>query len=279
MLNEKTGVIYKLTSPNGKIYIGQTINFKKRFRKYKCGAFNGQIKLWNNCQKYNWNPIDYVYIIETCLIDELDDREIYWIDKYDSYLNGLNCNLGGKTRKGFKHSEETKEKLRGYKHTDESKEKIRLVNIGRIVSEETKEKLRLSNTGRKHSEETINKIKETKKNNPYRMTEEDRLKVSIANIGNTKMLGKNHSDETKLKISETKKGISNLHLSIKIICVNSGVIYESQVDAANELGLRQASISRVCTKVRKTYKGLVFMFYDEYLKINNEENEKKNNGI
>jgi hypothetical protein len=111
------------------------------------------------------------------------------------------------------------------------------------------------------------------------MTEEDKLKVSIANIGNTKMLGKNHSDETKLKISETKKGIPNLYLSIKIICINTGVIYESQVDAANKLKLRQASISRVCTKNRKTYKGLIFMFYDEYLKINNIENEEENNGV
>ena len=139
--------------------------------------------------------------------------------------------------------------------------------------------MRLSSSGKKHTEETINKIKETKKNNPYKMTEEDRLKVSIANIGNTKMLGKNHSDETKLKISETKKGIPNLYLSIKIICINTGVIYESQVDAANKLKLRQASISRVCTKNRKTYKGLIFMFYDEYLKINNIENEEENNGV
>ena len=79
------------------------------------------------------------------------------------------------------------------------------------------------------------------------------------------MLGKNHSDETKLKISETKKGIPNLYLSIKIICINTGVIYESQVDAANKLKLRQASISRVCTKNRKTYKKYMFCNVDSYI--------------
>ena len=52
-----------------------------------------------------------------------------------------------------------------------------------------------------------------------------------------------------------------------------------KIDAANKLKLRQASISRVCTKNRKTYKGLIFMFYDEYLKINNIENEEENNGV
>lgn len=83
--------------------------------------------------------------------------------------------------------------------------------------------------------------------------------------------GKNKSDETLKKMSEKKKGIPNTHLSIKIICVNTGIIYDSQKDAANKLGLYQSSISRVCIKKRKTYKGLVFMFYDEYLKIKNDE--------
>ena len=44
----KIGFMYKLTSPNGKIYIGQTINKKQRKYHYKNRDFKAQIKLYNN---------------------------------------------------------------------------------------------------------------------------------------------------------------------------------------------------------------------------------------
>lgn len=266
---EETGFIYKTISPNGKIYIGQTINFEQRCRKYKGNAFKGQKKLWNSCQKYSWNPIDNIEVIDKCIISELDLKEIYWIEYYDSYNKGLNSDLGGKGRRGFKHTKETKEKLKvinlGKKHTNETKIKISISTKGKTKSDKRK-----SLDGRKLTVEHIEKIKETKRRNPYKMTDEQKKKVSLSNIGNKKRLGKKHSDKTKNKISETKKGISNKSLSVKIICVNTGVIYESQTDAAKKLNLKQQSISRVCNKGRDKYKGLVFMFYDEYLKtINN----------
>lgn len=264
----KTGVIYKVTSPNNKIYIGQTINFKVRCQKYKYKAFKGQIKLWNNTQKHNWNPVDNIEIIEVCSIIDLDDREVYWINHYDSYLNGLNSDLGGNGRQGFKHTEATKLKLRllnlGRKHTDETKEKISFFNKTRPP--EINAKIAKSNIGKKHTDETKDKIKNTKKNNPYKMTDEQRLKVSLSNIGNKNMLGKKHSDETKSRISKAKSGIPNSALSVKIICLNTGEVYMSQQDAADKLKLKQPSISKVCRKDRKSINGLVFMFYNEYLK-------------
>jgi group I intron endonuclease len=266
MDEELTGVIYKITSPNNKIYIGQTINFKNRCRKYKYNEFKRQIKLWNNCVKYKWNPIETIEIIEVCLINDLDKREIDWINKYDSYYNGLNSDLGGKGRRGYKHSDETKEKLRkinfGKKHTEESKMKIS--QSSKNMSEETREKIRNKSKGRRHTEET--KLMIGNLNRGRKLTEEQKLKVSNANIGNKKRLGKYHSDETKKKISESKKGVSNITKKIKIINVTTGEIYDSATDAGRILNIRPSNISRVCLKQRKSYKGLVFMFYDEYLK-------------
>lgn len=263
------GVIYKITSPNNKIYIGQSINFEQRCRKYKYQAFKGQIKLWNDCQKYMWNPIDCIEIIEICRRDKLDDREKYWIRKYDCYVNGLNADLGGKTRKGFNHSVETKEKLRlinlGNKHNDETKKKIS--EASKNISDETRNKMSEASKGRTHSNETKNKISEINKGR--KLTEEQKLKISISSFGNQKRLNKKHSDETKDKIRKIKKGVPNTHLFVKIICINSGEIYESQIDAAIKLNLNPSSISRVCNKKRKTYNGLEFMFYDEFLKIKN----------
>lgn len=261
----KKGVIYKVTSPNGKIYIGQTINLKNRLKKYKYD-FSGQKKLWNNCQKHNWNPNDSVEVIEECLIDNLNEREIYWIGIYDSYKIGLNCDLGGGGRTGYVCSDETKEKLRK-------------INLGKKLSEETKQKIRETHSkipkdfyknresrkGCKLTDEHIKKIKDSKKRNPFIMSDEQRKKVSDANMGNKKRLGKTHSDESKNKISESKKGVPNYSKDVKIICIDTGVIYNSQREAADKLNLKVGSILRVCNKGRKTYKGLVFIYYDEYI--------------
>ena len=58
-LTNITGYIYKITAPSGAVYIGQTINTRKRKSDYNCGSFKKQTQLWNNCQKYNWNPSNY----------------------------------------------------------------------------------------------------------------------------------------------------------------------------------------------------------------------------
>lgn len=44
-------------------------------------------------------------IIENCTIDQLSDREKYWIKYYDSWVNGMNLTDGGE---GYKLSEESK---------------------------------------------------------------------------------------------------------------------------------------------------------------------------
>jgi hypothetical protein len=102
-------------------------------------------------------------------------------------------------------------------------------------------------------------------------TDKQKNKISEANKGNKKRLGKVHSDETRSKISISKKGVSNSKLAKKIICLNTEVIYDSQAEVSEKLGIKQSNISRVCLKQRNSYKGLVFMFYDEYLKMGKNE--------
>jgi len=87
--------IYKITNPKGKIYIGQTSNWNKRLRYYKTFQCKGQIKLYNSLRKYG--PEDHKFeIIEECSTDLLNEREIYWIKKYDSLgKNGMNLKEGG----------------------------------------------------------------------------------------------------------------------------------------------------------------------------------------
>lgn len=47
-------VIYKITSPSGRVYIGQTGLLKKRINAYKHARCRKQRKLYNSIVKYGW---------------------------------------------------------------------------------------------------------------------------------------------------------------------------------------------------------------------------------
>ena len=132
---------------------------------------------------------------------------------------------------------------------------------GKHLSDESKEKLRLQRIGDKNP--MYGKLGEKAPNYGKRMSEESRKKLSEANIGeNHPMYGKNHSEETKRKMSEarqgfrqsdeTKKKISDSRKDKKpIICLNTGVIYESITYASKKTGISIQSLSRCCNGVCK----------------------------
>jgi group I intron endonuclease len=86
--------IYKITNPENKIYIGYTTDLYKRKSYYKLNKGIGQTKLYNSIIKYGWEQ-HTINLIEECNKNELRDKEQYWIEYYDSWINGLNSNPGG----------------------------------------------------------------------------------------------------------------------------------------------------------------------------------------
>ena len=92
--------IYKFTNKqNGKVYIGQSTNIERRRQSHywPCN-FNGNSPFDTILQS---NPDLFTFeVVEECSSDLLDEREIYWIKYYNSYYNGYNCTLGGKSAKG-----------------------------------------------------------------------------------------------------------------------------------------------------------------------------------
>ena len=151
------GIIYKITSPTSKIYIGQTIDYKKRLIKYKCGDSKGQIRLHRSFNKYGY--INHIFeIIEECELEELNNRERYWQDFYDVLSNkGLNCILTDTNTLSGKRCKETCEKIKennakyclGKNHSDETKLKISKsqkgkIKIGTIPNDITRNKMSLA---------------------------------------------------------------------------------------------------------------------------------------
>lgn len=97
------GYIYKITNTlNKKVYIGQTSHFYEiRFAEHKRNCkyeYFKHLKLYRAFNKYGIENFNFD-VIEEVDNNKLDEREIYWIEYYDSYYEGYNSTLGGKSCK------------------------------------------------------------------------------------------------------------------------------------------------------------------------------------
>ena len=84
--------IYKITNPNNKVYIGQSINIQKRFNEYKnLNNCKRQTILYRSFLKYGVDNHTFE-IIEECDFEQLNIRERYYQEFYETISkNGLNC--------------------------------------------------------------------------------------------------------------------------------------------------------------------------------------------
>lgn len=92
--------IYKFTNlVNGKKYIGQSKCIERRYKDHINRAYNNDNnnnkQLYKAIRKYGLKNFNFS-IIEECLIEELNDKEIYWIKHENSLTpNGYNITTGG----------------------------------------------------------------------------------------------------------------------------------------------------------------------------------------
>lgn len=102
---KKRGIIYKYTSPSGKVYIGQTVDEKGRKNGHRSACWKYNSHFYSAIKKYGWNSFLYEVIFECKSEDSkklaiiLDSMERHYIKKYDSYKNGYNSTPGGKSFK------------------------------------------------------------------------------------------------------------------------------------------------------------------------------------
>lgn len=100
------GYIYKITNNiNGKCYIGKTertINIRWS-EHIRLSRLKLDLPLYRAFSKYGIDNFS-IEEIEQCDSDKIDEREIYWIDYFNSYRKGYNCTAGGEG--GIKTHEE-----------------------------------------------------------------------------------------------------------------------------------------------------------------------------
>lgn len=216
--------IYKITSPSGRVYIGQSWDIEERFKSYRkmSNKNKGQKALFNSFLKYK--SINHIFQIIHELPQDisqeiLNNYEILYINQYKELgFNMLNIREGGSRGK---HSEETKKliskTLEGYKHSEEAK-------------------LRMSES----------RIGQKRKYNPKIVGE------------NNSFFGKKHSSESKEKISKSKE-IPILQLTKEGVLIKE---WSSAQSAAMSLNFRQSGISACCNNYRgqKYHKGYMWKF-------------------
>jgi hypothetical protein len=101
-------VIYKITNKiNSKTYIGQTTRDLAQRWKEHCRDFS-QRKLYRAIQKYGVENFKAEIIQNCSSLSELNNQEVFWINKHNSIRNGYNIRHGGNNSK---NSAETREKL------------------------------------------------------------------------------------------------------------------------------------------------------------------------
>ncbi len=173
--------IYKITNPKGLIYIGQSVNIKKIFSAYKGLRCQAQQKIYASLLKYGVASHKFEIIAE-CEISDLNEKERYFQDLYQSNIRniGLNISLVNTDTQRQLMSEETKKKI---------SEKAK----NRVVSEETRRKISIATKGERNP------------NYGVKRTEAAKLKISQAQKGNKNFLGKKKTPEHIAKCVASRK--------------------------------------------------------------------------
>lgn len=139
--------IYKVTNLiDGKVYIGQTVNYNKRRRSHRSHLRNGKHHnehLQRAFDKYG-EEFFAIELLTCCKREDLDSLEQRYIKEYDScnHNKGYNMMYGGQEYRTFTKEVRTKmsRSAKGRKFTEEHKKRIGFSQRGKIISKEAIEK-------------------------------------------------------------------------------------------------------------------------------------------
>lgn len=240
-MNNKWSV-YKHTSPTEKVYIGIAKDVKHRWRNNGAG-YKGNTRIANAIKKHGWDSFKHEVLFSNLTKEEACKKEVELIKKHNSTNPQYGYNLLSGGECGL--------------HSKETKEKIRKAVTGHIVSEEVK--TRLSN---------IRSIPviciETKR--VYKSCKDASAELGICMTSISKVcLGKaNHAGGLHFAKFEDYKTNRvpifkrSTNKNKRIVCVDTGEVFESETQAAKKYGVTSQAISHACTGKTKTCCGLAW---------------------
>jgi group I intron endonuclease len=196
--------IYKIQhKTSGKFYVGSAKKISRRWIEHVRDLraqkhFSPKLqKAWN---KYGQDAFEFSILEIVEDVHKLLEREQFWLDATQAVKHGYNSAKTAGSLLGFKHTEETKEKMKqaalGHIKSEEHRKNLSIVNTGKKMSAEAREKMRLAKLGKKrppHTEETKALMSAVKMGKTA--TDEAKAKMSLAKMG------RKLSEETKRRMS------------------------------------------------------------------------------
>ncbi len=231
--------IYAITNnSNQKRYVGSSVDLDRRKYEHfltlrKGNHFNPHLqrafsKYGESCFKFE--------VLENCLPEELTDKESDWIQKLESNLPERGYNTEGclATWLGRKHSEETTQKIKTARATQVISESSRKKAVQTIL------------------ERSPNHFSEAGKKGWETLRDRGFTRQSInPEVYKTK--------EFREKMSQVSKK-NALKRSAPFVCLETGKVYRTTSEAAEEFGVSYKSVWRVLKGQRPTIKGNHFQY-------------------
>lgn len=205
-MQEKYGFIYLwYDRKHNKFYIGR--HWGNEVDGYICSSNSMRDAYRRRPNDFKRRIIKRIYTSQDDLVVE-EQRYLNMIKQTECMKKYYNKSLKSSTpsTRGYKHSEETKEKIRqktiGRKLSEEAKEKIRIANLGKMYSDDINKK---KGGHRDYSDPTFrenmsNAAKNRSVDHRKKISENNKRLIAEGKIG---MKGKTHSEETKLKMKQS----------------------------------------------------------------------------
>ncbi len=222
--NINKSFVYRWTNmKNGKTYLGSTSNAKSRLSTYYDNFTLNSINMpiYKAILKYGHS--NFIFdIIEYCKPEETVQREQYYLDHFDFDYNVLekaNSSLG------YKHTEETIEKMKGrqnllgYKHTEETIEKLKELQTNKKHSVKDLEKMRQIWAERKFNSLNADLLQSTK---PVIEIEKDRKKIKGKIVVVTNI--KSNVSTEYISISEAASALNITRTTLRTYIKNKTVL-------------------------------------------------------
>ena len=248
-MEERKYLVYKHTSPSGKVYIG--ITKQTAHGRWKNGlGYTSSPHFWSAIQKYGWDNFQHEIVQDHLTEDEACELEQMLIAKCNATNReyGYNQKTGGE--KGSCLNADARLKL--------SASCKRFYDAHPEVCKHLSEK----NRGYKHTEEAKAKMREAAKSRHYVLTDEWKSKIGRANqkkILEDKNLYEDTCERCRKNGEKAAKSVVQLDLDGNFVA-----LYQSGKEAGRTTGIRDGNIVNCCKGRQKSSGGYIWQYANDY---------------